>query len=83
MTKISKSIYLEWETYQKLMKLREEYGSLGKVLENLIREHELAKQKSELEEKKISERLGKVEEELINIKNTVIKIAKTWGIKIE
>jgi len=83
MPKISKSIYIDWEVYQKLIDLKKDYGSIGKVLENLIREHELAKQKSELEEKKISEKLGKIEEELINIKNAVIKIAKTWGVKLE
>jgi len=82
MTKISKSIYLEYEVFQKLAELKKEYGSIGKAIENLIREHEQLKRQSELQEKNVSERLKKIEEELINMKEIIIKIGKTWGVKV-
>jgi predicted CopG family antitoxin len=82
MPKISKSIYLDWEVYQKLMELRKDYGSLGKVLENLIREHEQLKKQTELKEKTLNEKIEELKNEIINMKEIIVKIGKTWGVKV-
>jgi len=84
MVRTSRTIYIEHEALQKLLELKQKTGSsLGKIIENLIKEHEKLEKESELKEKTLDQKIEELKNEINNVKNIVSKIAKQWGVKIE
>jgi predicted CopG family antitoxin len=84
MVRTSRTIYIEHEALQKLLELKQKSGSsLGKIIENLIKEHEKLERESELKEKTVDQKIEELKNEIKEIKNIVLKIAKTWGVKLE
>jgi len=86
MVKVLRSIYIEKETLDKLFELKKKYGSVGKAIENLIKIAEEKERTVKLHEediKSLCEKIDGIKKDVEKINDIVIKLAKTWGIKLE
>jgi len=86
MVKVLRSIYIEKEMLDKLFELKEKYGSVGKAIENLIKiaeEKERAVKLHEENIKSLCEKIDGMKKDIEKLNNIVIKLAKTWGVKLD